>query len=226
MLNVWLVRHGESEANAGLPTINPATTPLTEKGHWQARQVELVFSQSPDLIVTSPYKRTQQTAEPTQNRFPEVPQLEWQVQEFTYLAPDRYKNTTIEQRRPLSDAYWLQGDPLHVDGVGAESFADLMHRVNTTHRQIQQLAQELKFVVIFSHGRFMRAMLWSVLTGSVDVNPKRMRQFFSFIGSFSVPNGSILKLQVNASEVWFSGIHTAHLSDLLPVSFQPDPSLE
>lgn len=226
MVNVWLIRHGESEANAGLPTINPATTPLTERGHWQAQQIVLAFPQPPELIVTSPYKRTQETAQPTRDRFPNVPHMEWQVQEFTYLAPERYKNTTIEQRRPLSDAYWQQGDPLHVDGIGAESFADLMYRVQTAHQQIQQLAQESEFVVIFSHGRFMRAMLWSVLTGSLDVNPKRMRQFFGFIGAFSVPNGAILKLQVNASEIWFSGIYTAHLSDCLSATYPSNLSRE
>lgn len=213
MINVWLIRHGESEANAGLPTINPATTPLTETGYWQARQIALAFSQPPQLIITSPYKRTQQTAQPTCDRFPHSSQMQWQVQEFTYLAPNRYHNTTIEQRRPLSDAYWQQSDPLYVDGVGAESFADLMHRVQAAHQQIRQLAGEAEFIVIFSHGRFIRALLWSVLTHSWGVSAKRMRQFHGFIGAFSVPNGSILKLQVHPSEIWFSGIHTAHLSE-------------
>lgn len=213
MVNVWFIRHGESEANAGLPTTNPATTPLTERGHRQARQIALAFSQAPSLIVTSPYRRTQQTAQPTRERFPHADHLEWQVQEFTYLAPNRYENTTVDQRRPLSDAYWQQGDPLHVDGVGAESFADLMQRVQTVQEKLHQLEVEPKFVVVFSHGRFMRAVLWAILTRSVDVNPKRMRQFYGFIGSFSVPNGSILKLHVHSSEIWFSGIHTSHLSE-------------
>jgi 2,3-bisphosphoglycerate-dependent phosphoglycerate mutase len=215
MVNVWFIRHGESEANAGLPTTNPATTPLTERGHQQAQQVAFAFSQAPNLIVTSPYRRTQQTAQPTRERFPTVDHMEWQVQEFTYLAPKRYQNTTVDQRRPLSDAYWQQGNPLYVDGEGAESFADLMQRVQTVQQKLRQLEAEPepKFVTVFSHGRFMRAVLWAILTRSVDVNPKRMRQFYGFIGSFSVPNGSILKLQLHSSEIWFSGIHTSHLSE-------------
>jgi broad specificity phosphatase PhoE len=209
MLTVWLVRHGESEANAGLPTLSPTVTPLTEKGKWQAQRVAFAFSQAPDLIVTSPYWRTQQTAAPTRERFPDVPHQEWQVQEFTYLAPKRYQNTTIEERRPLSDAYWLQNDPTYVDGEGAESFADLLDRVEKACQQIRQL--EAQFTVMFSHGRFIRALLWAILTQSAEASPRRMRQFQSFIGSFSVPNGSILRLQVQANDIWFSGIQTAHL---------------
>lgn len=32
----FLVRHGESLANAGLPTSDPTTIPLTQRGHEQA----------------------------------------------------------------------------------------------------------------------------------------------------------------------------------------------
>jgi 2,3-bisphosphoglycerate-dependent phosphoglycerate mutase len=239
--NVWLIRHGESEANAGLPTLNPAKTPLTAKGHHQSQQVAqyLARFQPPDLIVTSPYWRTQQTAQPTRERFPEVLHQEWRVQEFTYLAPKRYQGSTIEQRRPLSDAYWLKNDPVYVDGDGAESFIDLIGRAQVTHRQIRELSPG--FTVIFSHGRYIRALLWVMLmqlakTPVAQLDARQMRQFQHFINSFSVPNGSILKLRVDSSDrdastlnastlnapelgipdldatnLWFSGIEIAHL---------------
>lgn len=213
MTTVWLIRHGESEANAGLPTIDPSITPITSKGIWQGQQIAQAFRQPPDLIVTSPYRRTQQTAQPTRERFPNVPHAEWLVQEFTYLAPARYNGSTIEQRRPLSDVYWQQNDPFHVDGMGAESFADLLERVRVSQTKLIQL--EENFVAIFSHGRFIRAFLWSVLTRSTEVNTRRMRQFQALITAFSVPNGSILKLQVQDAEIWFSGIHTDHLTEQL-----------
>lgn len=211
MPTVWLIRHGESEANAGLPTVNPSITPITAKGERQAQQVAKAFTQPPDLIVTSPYHRTQQTAKPTRARFPNVPHAEWPVQEFTYLAPARYRGSTIEHRLPLSDAYWQRNDPLHIDGVGAESFSDLLVRVQITQTKLLHLKEE--FVAIFSHGRFIRAFVWAVLTRSTEANPKRMRQFQSLITAFSVPNGSILKLYVQDSEIWFNGIYTDHLGD-------------
>jgi broad specificity phosphatase PhoE len=211
MPTVWLIRHGESEANAGLPTVDPSITPITEKGERQAQQVAQAFTQSPDLIVTSPYHRTGQTAKPTRARFPTVPHAEWPVQEFTYLAPARYRGSTIEHRLPLSDAYWQRNDPLHLDGEGAESFADLLTRVEIVQTKLIQL--EESFVAIFSHGRFIRALVWAVLTRSTMANAKRMRQFQSLITAFSVPNCSILKLYVQDAEIWFNGIHTDHLSD-------------
>ena len=65
MVSIWLIRHGESEANAGLPTSDVALIELTEKGHQQAQKVASAFTQAPSLIVTSPYIRTKQTAQPT-----------------------------------------------------------------------------------------------------------------------------------------------------------------
>ncbi|MBW4466893.1 MAG: histidine phosphatase family protein [Pegethrix bostrychoides GSE-TBD4-15B] len=212
MANVWLIRHGESEANAGLPTESPTKTPLTELGHRQAEQVAQAFNQAPDLIITSPYWRTQQTAAPTRVRFPQVPHQVWHVQEFTYLAPDRYVGSTIAERLPHSDRYWQHNDPLFVDGAGAESFADLVRRAQAAQAQIQSLKTEL--TAIFSHGRFIRVLLWVMLTrlatGS-QISARQMRQFQNFINAISVPNGSILKLQVDAQTIWLGSIEVDHL---------------
>ena len=69
----WLVRHGESAANAGTATTDPATIPLTPRGHDQAERVAVALSERPDLIVVSPYLWTRETAEPAMRRFPDVP---------------------------------------------------------------------------------------------------------------------------------------------------------
>lgn len=209
MVAVWFIRHGESEANAGLPTVHPVTTSITEKGIKQAKQIALAIPQPPCLIVTSPYIRTKQTAQPTIDRFPDVPHIEWQVQEFTFLTPAHYHNTTIHQRRPRVDAYWEKCDPLFVDGEGAESFSIMIDRVQQMRSKIEQLNE--KFVVVFSHGRFMRAILWVFLTNKTEPTPSTMRRFWAFSESISVPNGSILKTQFEAGEVWLNPITTAHL---------------
>lgn len=66
---VVLIRHGESEANVGLPTSDPASIPLTEKGRQQAEQIAEKLTITPDLIIVSPYLRARQTAEPTIKHF-------------------------------------------------------------------------------------------------------------------------------------------------------------
>ena len=84
MRTVLLIRHGESLSNAGKPTSSPQNVPLTKLGKKQAEYIaEYLKSQSPlDLIVTSSYARSKQTAEQTILSFPLVPQKEWLVQEF------------------------------------------------------------------------------------------------------------------------------------------------
>src|SRR5262245_42062403 len=102
MLTVRFIRHGESLANAGGVTSLTPSIPLTALGRSQAVELSRSFTTSPNLIVTSPYLRAQDTATPTAARFPHVPLEVWPVQEFTYLALKRCFNTTSEQRQPWS----------------------------------------------------------------------------------------------------------------------------
>jgi broad specificity phosphatase PhoE len=211
MALVWLIRHGESEANAGFPTDEQANIKITERGHQQAQQVASCFSQQPSLIVTSPFLRTKQTAQPTIDRFSSTPQVEWQVEEFNYLATARRKNTTLAQRKPMAEEYWQRNDPFYVDGEGAESFAEMMSRVYNLQKQIQDIKEE--FVAIFTHGMFMRAFLWSLIFNSVEVTTESMREVRVSLDFFNIPNGAILNLQTQNQNIWLGGVLTSHLFD-------------
>src|SRR5579871_5322341 len=162
MRTVWFIRHAQSEANSGLPTDDPDQIRITPHGEIQARYLAQAFIEPPSLIVTSPFLRTKQTAEPTFERFPRIPHEEWLIQEFTYLAPSQYVGTTSTQRRPMAAAYWERADPFYVDGSGAESFADLMGRIQSTLTRLKASAEP--FTVIFGHGLFIRSLLWRVLS--------------------------------------------------------------
>lgn len=54
---VWFIRHVESSANAGLPTTDPGTTPLTSKGKSQAEALAKTIDKRPELLVVTPYLR-------------------------------------------------------------------------------------------------------------------------------------------------------------------------
>lgn len=245
MLTVWLIRHGETVGNAAVALARSEAQPefpssraglghnsssktisntasdltagsLTQQGQDQATQIAATIPHAPDLIVTSPLWRTKQTAEPTYQRFPHAPQAEWSVQEFSYLAAERYENAkTPEQRRLLDLEYWQRGDPEYVSGAGAESFTSLMTRVKLLQERWQQFAAEAgntdALVLVFSHAWFIRAVVWSLIAQSTEVSPQQMGRLHLFAGGISVPNGSIFKVQVRASEIWFTGINTAHL---------------
>lgn len=209
---VWFIRHGESESNANLKTSHPARSELTPQGYIESESVAEAISQTPDLIVVSPYTRAQQTAVPTLNKFPQSPVETWAVEEFTYLHPSHYKDTTGADRWPAAKAYWEANDPhLMHEGEG-ESFAELMARVQMVKKQLAQ--NKADFILVFSHGLFLRALLHTQITGHTEPTPEMMERYRHFLWSVHMPNCAILKTTIDANgRFTFSGFDTSHLSD-------------
>lgn len=156
MKRIWLIRHGESVANAGAATDNHVTIPLSENGHKQAREISQNIPCAPELIITSPFLRTQETASYTITRYPAVPVTVWDIQEFTYLAPASCVGTTAAERRERVNAYWQRLDPDYIDGQDAESFAMLLSRARMAIERLARL--EEKYIIMFTHAQFIRAM--------------------------------------------------------------------
>lgn len=206
---IWIIRHAQSQSNAGLPTTGPHDNALSELGYLQAKCISAAIKQPPDLIVTSPYLRTQLTAQPLIKKFPDVPVHVWQIQEFTYLTLSLDQPTTPAIRKPLSQAYWERCDPDYVDGENSESFAHLMVRVKTA---LHQLQQQSGFVVVFTHGLFIKALLWQILATPTVIDAIAMRRFHGFWKGFWVPNASILKMEVGSDgRLYWSSFITDHL---------------
>lgn len=156
--NIILIRHGESSANAGLPTSDPEDIPLTEKGKEQAEGVMKKIPFYPKMIIASPFVRACHTAEPTVQRFTDSKFEVWpEVREFTYLAPVTCIGTTTEERKARVAAYWDAADPDYVDGEGAESFRQFMERVRVTLQKLKEFP--CNNIVVFSHEQFIRALL-------------------------------------------------------------------
>ena len=157
----WLIRHGESAANAGLPVSDFAQIPLTELGQQQAEifaaRFREISPEPPTRIVHSPYLRARQTAEPLIRRFPEVQIESWPVNEFTYLDPIATAGLSDVQRSPHYARYWERDDPAFREKNGAESFGDFMNRVRSMLRRLEDLPAGER-VAIFCHGYFMQAV--------------------------------------------------------------------
>lgn len=209
MTKVWLIRHGESEANAGLSTITPSEIALTDAGWKQARQISLAFEEAPTLIVTSYYLRAIQTAQPTIERFPKVPIETWDVQEFTYLSTEKLGKSSKAERLPFVNAYWKNSEPNYLDGPDAESFCDFLGRIKIMKERLR-VANE-GFVAIFCHGFVIKALLWANLVNSFNATRDYMQNFYAFHTSFSLNNGSIIEGQINFRNLLFSGMITEHL---------------
>jgi probable phosphoglycerate mutase len=153
---VLLVRHGQSVANSGGRTADPDTNPLTALGQAQAKDFAGRVACKPTLIVTSPFLRAQQTAEPLRQRFPEVPVEVWPIQELTFLEPSHYRNTTEAEREPHSVRYWELNDHTYVEGPGAESFSAFLDRAREAVRRLEG-RDPGGCIIVVTHGFFMQA---------------------------------------------------------------------
>ncbi len=200
MKRIYLVRHAESYSNAGIPTESPVTNPITNQGRNDAVRFAQTWwaDHAPDLIVTSPFLRTKMTADPMRIRYPHVPHEEWRVEEFTPLAHSKYKGTTHEGREPEVARYWARNDPDYVDGEGAESLrVNLFGRVWDFVRICERRLPE-ETILVFTHGQFMKAVLWRVLFGTSTVStPSVMAQFYHFSQAIQIPNLAVLELNFN-----------------------------
>lgn len=216
MQTVLLIRHGESLSNAGLPTSSPKTVALTELGKEQAECIaEYLKSQfSPDLIVTSSYQRSKQTAKPTMLSFPYVPQEEWPVQEFTFLSLDLNKRrSTADERRPFVEKYWKNSKPLYVHGPGAESFQQFIKRTRKVIKYLKYTKNHT--IIIFSHIQFICAILWLLQRDRVNLSQETMQQFRSFLRENLLANGAIVRMQFDDNDGrWHYKIITSHLEEL------------
>lgn len=211
MHRIFLIRHGESQANAGLATIDPENVALTPRGYAQAECIAnfLRSYTSLNLIVTSAYLRTKQTAAPTKKVFRTIPEEEWEVHEFTYLWSMHGEQSTAEERKPLVDAYWEQCQPSFVDNLGtgsfkSESFKVFIGRIQAFLRRLKDAAYDRREnIAIFSHEQFITAVLWFIDRRPVEISSEEMRDFRDFFNLNRIPNGAIVEVKVRRShDAW------------------------
>lgn len=186
MKTVRLIRQGESAANAGEATKDHASIPLTAKGREQARMVAQSFNCAPGLIVASPFLRAQATAQATTALHSAAVFETWPIHEFTYLAPTRCVDTTLAQRRAWVEAYWRRSDPAFSDGEGAESFIDLVTRVQAFLKRLEE--QPSTDIVVFSHGQVMNTVRWLLEKRPQEIDSGAMLDWRQYEIANHVPN--------------------------------------
>lgn len=210
MKELRLIRHAESLANAGGATSTPRDIPLSDKGHLQAIALADSITDRPELIILSPYIRTEQTARPMLQRFPDCPVEILPIQEFTYLSISRCRNTTYEQRKPLVEEYWARCDPNYSDGDQAESLAELIVRARGFLRRVFEMEGELIFV--FTHEQFIKAVIWDVLQPEREIDDEFMAAFRKFSTSFAIPNTAVMKMFFEDGEYTLGKIESSHVT--------------
>ncbi|MPS27656.1 histidine phosphatase family protein [Pigmentiphaga sp.] len=190
----WLIRHGQSTANAGAPTSEVGASPLTALGREQAQRAARQVDRGPDLLIVSPFLRAQETAAPILERWPGTPMQVWPIQEFTYLSAIKCAGLTVHERRPLADAYWQRADPGYRDGDDAESFAGFADRLRAFDERLRALRG---FIVAVGHGQFFHAYQLALARG-LETTPQWMRRFRETDLASPIGNGQIVRIEATA----------------------------
>ena len=153
-MRVYVLRHGESEANLSKKFTGWMDVPLTEKGREEARRAgALLQGIAFDKIYASDLLRARQTAEAA------LPGCAYEV---TDLA--REISVGDLMGKPLSALTPAQMEQTVTEGYapyGGESKAELYGRIRQLMKQLEGSGWET--VAVFAHGGWLRAMLETVL---------------------------------------------------------------
>lgn len=167
MKDFYLIRHGQSHANAGFPAVSYEDEALTPLGHEQAQITAAHLTKEPDLIVTSTYLRAQQTSAPTKAKFPNAQHEIWPIEEFHQIDPEVEEGLTVAQLIPLFHEHWRRHDPYYTQENGAESWADLLGRVEAFENHLRTTTAGR--IYAFSHGFFIKAFLVKHIVGNQEL---------------------------------------------------------
>jgi broad specificity phosphatase PhoE len=205
--SAWLVRHGESVANAGGPVGAFSEIPLTPRGERQAQLFAERFyrlsAEAPTQIAISAYLRARQTARPMLQRFQHVPAETWPIHEFTYLDPIASHGMNEIQRTPLYADYWQREDPAYTNPNGAESFTGFMDRVRGTIGRLAGLDAGSR-VTLFTHGYFMQGVRLALLFPQLS-DRAMMRASLALNERVPIANTEILELRIEQGAVTLLG---------------------
>ena len=163
MKHIYFVRHGESEANVFHIHATP-TTPLTPRGHEQARITGMRCSELPlQLLITSSYTRTKETAAHVTEHTGLVPVESDLFVEASWVRALWGKDGRApESQKVLEEivAHWGEPGYHYAD---EENFEELMARVD---RALAFLArQPYEHIGVVTHGMFLRHLLGRAMFG-------------------------------------------------------------
>lgn len=179
-MTVYLVRHGESELNAKKISQFPHT-PLSQKGLTQAEFIGKRLEKLPiDLIISSDYTRTQQTAEII-NSFvhKEIIYSEFfrEIRSPSEIMGNEYEDSkTIEIREQIHNNL---EDPLY-HFSDEENTYDFKNRILKGIKLLEK--REEKNIVLVTHGHALR-MIVSLMMFGEQLTPHEYIRVKEFLGT-------------------------------------------
>ena len=190
MKTLYLIRHAQSDANAGVTSLLDREIPLSAEGARQAAELACRLPAN-RCIFDSEMLRTHETAAPYCARHGIRPETLPCLNEFSYLPFAAVQGLDAAARKPLAEAYWQRADPHFHAGGGADTFAEFDGRVSDfLHRVWPELPHGS---LLFGHGIWIALLAWW-LAGNYAETGADMAAFRAFQSSLHVANASVWRL--------------------------------
>lgn len=194
MLELWLVRHGETPWNSEGRALGQSDPPLSELG---VRQSELLARRFRTVVFDEVYASDLTRARYTARlALPAAEiRLEPRLREIHLGDWEGKRWTALEGKDKVALQTW-RGDPYHERAPGGESYEDLLGRVSTWLPELPTSGR----VVAFAHGGTIRCALYA-FTGLPKAAAWR----------FQVDTASLTRIRLGEPTVLEAVNDTAHL---------------
>lgn len=180
MKKIYLIRHAQSESNAG-QTVRPNhQINITDVGKTQAQELADWLSANVTEPVTeifvSQYIRTQQTAQPYLQSTKRTAIVIDELHEFNFLDFDTIKDLSFDDIRVIADDFWQQHSAHRASEV-TDSFEHFVARVKKVRAYFDALPDGT--YLVFTHGMWIGMLIWQLLLGDSPrlYNMKKFREF-------------------------------------------------
>ena len=213
MIDLWLVRHGETDWNRELRLQGHLDAPLNALGLQQAQRLGLsLAAQGPRPLLASDLLRTRQTAEPLAGQWqtPALPDSLWREQSFGVVEGLTLQE--VQERHPDVVAGWRSHDPDFAP-EGGESRRQFHARVmQAVQALLDRCSQEgWQSPVVVSHGGVLD-MVYRRATGQALGGPRECL----------IPNAGLNHVRTDGQRFEIvQWAQTDHLAGLPPSAVYP-----
>jgi alpha-ribazole phosphatase len=217
----FLIRHGQSQANAGGVTIENPLVPLTELGERQARALAALLPAATPAVWSSPFKRSLDTAMPYCDMMGVEPMLHDELREFETLDTQHMRGSSCTEREAALARYWREADPDRRTGPAGETFREFHERVARV--RTAWLPSLPDGTVIFGHGMWMALLFWQIW-GFEQIDHTAMTHFRRFQLGLPTPNAVVYGVTQVAAGQWTISVNEPALRAVAGIELDPDES--
>jgi alpha-ribazole phosphatase len=162
-VEIYLIRHGETESNKERRYLGWTESPLSELGLRQAEAVgHYLASQGIDELYCSDLNRALHTARVIGAGSGLKPIITPLLREIHFGQWEGLTFDEIEKEWGSAINHWLD-DPFHKEAPGGESLRDVCERMKEFLTTVSEATPDGKRIVAVSHGGSIRALLYNIL---------------------------------------------------------------